>query len=84
MALNTQKLLPGSNSKTKSALAIIPKTKSPLVGIQKSTGKSTFANKGNPLINILNKTILINKTLVKINKQLIKNKKTQKRTRNET
>ncbi len=49
------------------------------MGIQKSTGKSTFANKGNPLINILNKTILINKTLVKINKQLIKNKKTQKR-----
>lgn len=64
MALNTQKLLPGSNSN--------------LVNIQKSTGKSTFANKS-PLINILNKTVLINKTLVKTNNQLVKNKKTQRR-----
>ena len=79
MALNTQKFLPGSNSKTKSTLAIIPKIKSPLVGIEKSTGKSTFANKNNPLINILNKTVLINKTLEKINGQLVKNKKTQRR-----
>lgn len=54
MALNTQKLLPGSNSKTKT------KTKANL--------------ESNPLINILKKTILINKNIEKINGQLLKNK----------
>ena len=69
MALNTQKLLPGSGSKTKSALAVIPKVKSSLVSVAKPKKKS--AEKDDPLINILKKTILINKTLEQINEQLI-------------
>ena len=52
MALNTQKLLPGSNSKTKTKANLESKL----------------------LINILKKTILINKSIEKINGQLLKNK----------
>ena len=77
MALNTQKLLPGSGSKTKSALAVIPKVKSSLVSVAKPKKKST--EKDDPLINILKKTILINKNIEKINEQLIKKQNIKRR-----
>lgn len=63
MALNTQKLLPGSASKNNSALAIVSKPKPSSGGTESK----------DPLINILKKTILINKNIEKINETLIKN-----------
>lgn len=77
MALNTQKLLPGSGPKTKSALVVIPKVKSSLVSVAKLKKKST--EKDDPLINILKKTILINKNIEKINEQLIKQQNIKRR-----
>ena len=77
MALNTQKLLPGSGPKTKSALAVIPKVKSSLVSVAKPKKKST--EKDDPLINILKKTILINKNIEKINEKLIKQQNVKRR-----
>lgn len=77
MALNTQKLLPGSGSKTKSALAVIPKVKSSLVSVNKTKIKTK--EKDSPLVNILKKTILINKTLEQINEQLIKQQNAKRR-----
>ena len=55
MALNTQKLLPGSNSKSKSALVVAPKNKSSLVKVDKP--KVRAKQESDPLINILKKTI---------------------------
>ena len=63
MALNTQKLLPGSASKITRALAIVSKPKPSSGGTESK----------DPLINILKKTILINKNIEKINETLIKN-----------
>ena len=63
MALNTQKLFPGSASKNNSALATVSKPKPSSGGTESK----------DPLINILKKTILINKNIEKINETLIKN-----------
>ena len=70
MALNTQKLLPGSNSKSNSALAVSPKIKSSLVKVDKP--KIRVKQESDPLINILKKTILINKNIESINERLLK------------
>ena len=64
MALNTQKFLPGSNSKSKSALVVSPKVKSALVKVDKPKIKAD--QESDPLINILKKTILINKNIESI------------------
>ena len=77
MALNTQKLLPGSNSKSNSALVVSPKNKSSLVKVDKP--KIRVKQESDPLINILKKTILINKNIESINERLLK-KQSIKRT----
>ena len=73
MRLNTPKFLPGSSPKS---TTIVPKTKKVPLGSISSltvTPKTKKTSDKDPLINILKKSILINKNLEKINKSLIKN-----------